>query len=502
MAITSLTSSPITKQLTRMRADLQDLQRQLATGKRADTFGTLGSERTLSVTFRAKVANLDAFKASIDNVSLRVKLLDRSMTRLSEVPTDVRAALDPNAYQVRLDGRTDAQKASRLALDEVLGLLNAEADGRYLFSGKSTDVKPVRTVDEILKGTPGLAGLEEVIAERWAADRGDAATTIGRLTTTVNAVGPAVDLAQVPAPVAPQTAANVEFGFRMLSAASVSFATLPVAGQSYKIDLGLPDGTTTSIELKATTSTPPGEREFLIGTGATPELDTATNFKAVLDTELTRLRDTELRSASAARASEMFFDTDGNQPPMRVAGGLATAATATGLVDGSSTTVRWYQGYDTAFDINDPSTHPRNDAVARVDSSLEVSYGARANETGFRQIVQALALTAVESFDSAVSADRERYRALLERSRDMLNFDGVQQDPRDIHAEIAIAGNVASRASERHNANKSTLQEMLDGVEGVQNEELAVQILTLQNRMQASYQTTAILNKLTLLNYL
>jgi len=43
---------------------------------------------------------------------------------------------------------------------------------------------------------------------------------------------------------------------------------------------------------------------------------------------------------------------------------------------------------------------------------------------------------------------------------------------------------------------------MLSGIEGVSNEEVAARILALQTRLEASLQTTAILYKTSLLNYI
>jgi flagellar hook-associated protein 3 FlgL len=45
-----------------MRENLEDLQRQLATGKKADTFGGLGFERRSSLDFRSKMALIAGYQ--------------------------------------------------------------------------------------------------------------------------------------------------------------------------------------------------------------------------------------------------------------------------------------------------------------------------------------------------------------------------------------------------------------------------------------------------------
>jgi flagellar hook-associated protein 3 FlgL len=508
MPINSVNRNPHTANLLRMRTQLEDLQRQLGTGQRAETYGELGADRSVSVSFRSRVSSLESYTDTANLLSLRFKLLDSTLTRLAKVPTDIRAALDPNAYEVRLDGKTDAQKTARIALDEVVGLLNSEADGRFLFSGKATDTKPVVSVSTMLEGDGSRDGLKQVIAERLTADLGTAGR--GRLETST--AGTTVSLVR-------QSPVSAEFGFKIadsetstaavtltesgspIGQVDIDFNAQPAAGSTVTLDLTNPDGTNSRVTLTATLSSPPGVGQFTVGATTA---DTATNFQSALDAALDRTVATDLKAASAVRASEQFFDTFGGKAPQRVdaASGGGSLATATDLKDGTTDdTVFWYRGYNEAVDPSDPSTLPRGDATARVDTSIDVSYGARANEEGLRKMVQSLAVTAVESFDKGVATDEDRYRALLERTRETMAFDGAAQDPADIHAEIAVAGNIARDALERHKVNKSAMLEMLDGVEGVKLEEVAAQILTLQNRMQASYQTASILSQLSLVNY-
>ncbi|WP_237152540.1 hypothetical protein [Oryzibacter oryziterrae] len=522
MAINSIMRNPMMMRLSDMRTSLEDLQRQLGTGQKAETYGQLGTERSQSITFRSKITKIDAYMGATKQVNLRIQLLDTSLTRLGTIPTDVRAALDPNNYQVRLDGKTDAQKSSLIALDEVVGLLNSTADGRYLFSGKSTDTKPVVTVDEMLNGTGAKDGLKQVTADRLKADLGTG--KLGRL--EIATAGDTVSLNR-------QTPLSSEFGYKIadvettssnvtvgttgtspVESASVSFTGLPAAGDTVKFELTNPDGSASSLTLTATLSNPPEDGYFTVGADTTA---TATNFETALQKSLGKKVASEFTAASATRAGENFFDTFGGKMPQRVdtssTGG--DLATATDLRDATSAdTVQWYLGYNGKIDNgtvgdadNDPttadySTLPRNDIGATVDSGVTVNYGVRANEQGLRLMVQSLSVMATAKFDSTVPTDEDRYAALTERARDALAFDNGNQSPSDIHAEVAVAGKVAEDSAKRLEANKSAMQELLDGVEGIDKEEVAAQILTLQNRMQASYQTTSILNSLSLLNFM
>ena len=104
--------------------------------------------------------------------------------------------------------------------------------------------------------------------------------------------------------------------------------------------------------------------------------------------------------------------------------------------------------------------------------------------------------------EAHLTTEKARYSALASRVDGVLAFADGSQKPTDIHTEIAVSGNVAKSAADRQTSSKTTLQVMLDGVEGINKEDLTAQILTLQTRMEASYTTSMILNNLSLLNYM
>ena len=71
-----------------------------------------------------------------------------------------------------------------------------------------------------------------------------------------------------------------------------------------------------------------------------------------------------------------------------------------------------------------------------------------------------------------------------------------------IQAELAGAQTTLQSAKDRHQQTNATLSDLLQSVEGVSNEEVAAQILAMQTSLQASLQTTAMLYKTSILNYL
>ena len=72
----------------------------------------------------------------------------------------------------------------------------------------------------------------------------------------------------------------------------------------------------------------------------------------------------------------------------------------------------------------------------------------------------------------------------------------------DIAGELAGAQVALNDAKDRHEQTDTTLQNLLQSVEGAPTEEVAAQILALQTSLQATLQTTAMLLQTSLLKYL
>jgi hypothetical protein len=243
--------------------------------------------------------------------------------------------------------------------------------------------------------------------------------------------------------------------------------------------------------MTATTASPPGADQFTIGANATA---TATNLQAALTTSIGKLADVSLTAASAMAASDNFFNTDSTHPPQRVDG--PPFDTATALIDGTSAnTVQWYIGEDNG-------TPARSTVSASVDPAVSVNYGMRANEQALRVAVQNIAVFAAATFNGSNPNASDAYTALGTRVGAALDGGQGQQKIPDIGAEIASAQTTFAAAKTRHQQTSAQLTDLLQNVEGVSQEEVGAQILSLQTSLQASLQTTALLSKLSLVNFL
>ncbi len=486
----------LTQSLVGMRTQLGDLQRQLATGKRADDYAGVGIERGLTVGLRAHLSAIGSYNDTITSVGVRLDLAQSGLGRIADIGREVKSVINQSTSA---EGRNTAQVHANASLGELLGLLNTKAGDRYLFSGLAGDQPAVASLQQVLDGDSGRAGFKQVVAERLQADLGTSG--LGRL--NVSALAPTqIALAEE----APPTV----FGFKLsglsttLSGATVAGptappaqvsvdlgATNPMAGETVSFTFDLPDGSSETLTLKATSSANPAADEFAIGLDSTA---TAANLQSKLSAALGSLARTSLSAASALAAAENFFNTDAANPPLRVAG--PPFGTATALVAGTpANTVSWYTG-------EAGSLPARSTATARIDQSISVNYGLRANEEGIRWQVQNVAALAAISMPSGDPDSEARASALTSRLREALDVPPGTQSVETIQAEIAGAQISLDAAKDRHQQTGATVANMLEQVEGVSKEEVAAKILAMQTNLQASMQTAAKLFQMSILNYI
>ncbi|MEJ2625597.1 MAG: flagellar biosynthesis protein FlgL [Pseudolabrys sp.] len=489
------TAALLSQRLIDMRSQFDDLQRQLSTGQKSDTYAGLGLDRGLSVSLNALSAALGSYNTTIDNVMTRLNVAQNALTAVGKVSSNLGSALSQGADSPN-NGNT-TQVSAKSWLQQLVGLLNTKVGDRYVFSGSATDRPSTATYDQMINGDGAKAGLTQLISERNQADLG--ASGLGRLTVT-NASATSVQIAE--------DSATSPFGFKLNaissnlsnatmsgpsgspSAETVSFAGVPSAGENVTFTFDLPDGTTSNLTLTATTDSPPGANQFTIGGTAAA---TATNLQTALTTALGTRANTTLKAASTVQASNEFFDGDSSNPPQRVNG--PPYDTATSLVVGTSAnTVIWYTG--------DTSGTARGSATARVDQSLTVNYGTRANETGIRNVVQSAATRAAVTVSSTDPNGPNFTSALDNRLSGHIDGSGGVQTVTDIEAELAGVQTSMQSIKANHQQTGNTLGAFLDQISGVSKVQVGTELLSLQTRMQASMQTTALLFQTSLVKYL
>ncbi len=486
---------------TTSRAQMDDLLRQLDTGKRATSYAGLGMDRRVSLDLNGKLSTLNGWLENITRAETNLKLASQSVEMFAKLTQETRNDARPDSYVPSASGRSAPQLLAEEKFKQALDLLNTDVGGRFLFSGRSADKRPVLDYSLIMEGDgAGKAGLKQLISERQAADLG--LTGLGRLTAA--GAGTTATIAE--------EAGNPNYGFKLAGATSDSGAMaatytagppagisvdvtgVPEAGDKLRIRLDLPDGTQEEIVLTARAGADGSETDtFLIDDD--PAV-TAANLRGAISAALGKEARTTLRAASASEAAESFFAGSPSNPPLRVPGPPFETATAAPAPGTDANTVIWYQGDD------DPAVTARATASVQADQGQAVSTGARANEEAFQIGLAQLAIFAVEEFDADDPDSKAGYEALASRVNSRIGYADGEQKPAEIIVELGSAQTALAAAKQRHSATKGYLTTTLEGVENVTTEEVAVQILALQTRLQASYQTTSMLSQLSLANYL
>jgi len=304
-----------------------------------------------------------------------------------------------------------------------------------------------------------------------------------------------------------QTPPGVAVSFTGGAAASTALTVngLPNDGDTVTVTLGLRDGTKTTLTLTArTTSDGTDPSVFVIGADAAT---TATNLQAALSSTVQGSATTTLAASSAVLAAKDFF------------AGTKSAAFAPRRVDATNggflsnpagKTMIWYKG-------DESLTDPRGTATAQVSSGLAVDIGAQANEAGIRNAITGVAILASEEFastkslsDTTLSAadrtqalnERNRYTAMADRVTTLFKPAQDDQGITQVAAELSLASAQIGNAKTQNGALRAQFQNTIDGTQLISTEEVATKILSVQSQLQASYQVTSMLSKLSLVNFL
>jgi flagellar hook-associated protein 3 FlgL len=600
---------------------LTTLSTQLATGEKSTTYSGIGPGEGFAIAARSQLSSISAFTDTITNVNTIIGAANTALQSLSKIGGQVQSDAASTPQNINSTGQTIAQQNALTELSSIVGILNTQAGDRFIFSGSAINTPSVAPVDNILNGNGTQAGLKQVISERAQAD---GTTGLGRLVITAptaaapNTVSVAEDAAGSPFGLKLSSVSSSLTGATVTgpsgSPAGISItlgATNPNPGDQVTINFNLPDGTTDSVQLTASSTTPLPSGSFAIG--ATPAA-TAANLNAALNTAIGKLANTSLVAASAVEAGHDFFDPSGTatgsvaknqaappapitgatalsgvagtdslssgfaagdtitvngtqitfvasgatgnqlnvtdsvqtllskidsitgtstpstidggaitlrtdnaaslsvtgstpnaqaalaalgfgpagttinavQPPLRVSGSPLSSATS--LVNGSADTVAWYTG--------NSSPDPRASSTARIDSSISVQYGAQANEQAIRSQLEGVAVFAAVTTSPTGANSGAQVAALSERTQP------GQQTISDIQTDFASAQTIAKEASDRQSQTQNLLQNIVDQTETVSTQQVASEILALQNTLSASYQATSILAGLTLTKFL
>ena len=111
-------------------------------------------------------------------------------------------------------------------------------------------------------------------------------------------------------------------------------------------------------------------------------------------------------------------------------------------------------------------------------------------------------MLAATTFSTSNPNAQASYQALCQSVVANLAGQSGTQSVSDIEADLANAQTTVQNATTLNTQTQTTLQDMLQGIDGVNQNAIGEQILTLQNTLSASMSVTARLAQLSLVNFL
>jgi flagellar hook-associated protein 3 FlgL len=125
------------------QARIQDLNEQISSGKKGNSFGDFGaSDSRVSLDLRPTLDRYDIYTRNINLSRGRTDIMETVLTRVSEISRDMSDTLvslqgtfQPSMGPIR-------EKAAK-GLQEVTELLNSIVDGRHVFAGAENQTAPI-----------------------------------------------------------------------------------------------------------------------------------------------------------------------------------------------------------------------------------------------------------------------------------------------------------------------------------------------------------------------
>jgi flagellin-like hook-associated protein FlgL len=130
-----------------------------------------------------------------------------------------------------------------------------------------------------------------------------------------------------------------------------------------------------------------------------------------------------------------------------------------------------------------------------------MAYGARADQSAIATVVKNTALLAAVSYTGTDDSETAEYAEMTKRVSTDLNFAGTQSVV-NIVTDLGLKASTLDSAKTNLQAQISTSQTVLADTQNADPYDVATQLTTLVTQLQASYQVTSTLSKLSLANFL
>src|SRR5437879_5853719 len=108
----------MTQSLLDLRSQLDDLQRQIGTGQKSETYAGLGLQRGLVVGLQSQRSAIDGFGETITNVGTRLKIAQAALQQIDQSGLAVKHSAMNSPFTINQNGQTADQQAAQGQLDQ------------------------------------------------------------------------------------------------------------------------------------------------------------------------------------------------------------------------------------------------------------------------------------------------------------------------------------------------------------------------------------------------
>jgi flagellar hook-associated protein 3 FlgL len=133
------------------QARMHEARIQISSGKKAQAYEGIATDTRRLEGLETKHQQISSFKKSVERTDQRLSEMASTVDQLQDIASDFRSKLLQATSGDNLPA-TNIQGEARALLNQTVGLLNTEYEGRYLFAGTATDRPPVTLTQD--DGTP------------------------------------------------------------------------------------------------------------------------------------------------------------------------------------------------------------------------------------------------------------------------------------------------------------------------------------------------------------
>lgn len=134
-------SQDIINRIGALRKQLFEANRQIATGKKTETFSGLGAQSQQLQSLRADASQIDRYIAGINTVEVRTSAMETGLAAITDLASEL---LDGLRLQVK-EGSIELDALQNIARENlrfIQDILNTEINGRYIFAGTDSGNAP------------------------------------------------------------------------------------------------------------------------------------------------------------------------------------------------------------------------------------------------------------------------------------------------------------------------------------------------------------------------